>query len=97
MKIVRAMFGSKARFEDYAAVTELFFCGKADAKRLNISQSRCAGKYFERVYLKVRPRIVFCVWPPVLSYFQIIAGAGKRSSFLLTLSGHTVLVVEMPL
>ena len=36
MEIVQAMFGVRARFEDYAAVTELFFCGKVNAMGLNV-------------------------------------------------------------
>ena len=90
------MFGEQARFEDFAAVTELFFCAKLNAKGLNVSNSPCADQFFERVYMKVRPLMVFCVWPPVVSYFQRIARVGNERSFLLTLGGHTAMVVEMP-
>jgi hypothetical protein len=96
MEIVQAMFGRQARFEDFAAVTELYFCGTRNARGLDIKGSPCADRFFERVFLKVKPRIVFCVWPPVLSYFQRIAEAGDKQSFLMTLGRHTALVLQMP-
>jgi len=96
VKIVQRMFGERARFEEFAAVTELFFCAKLNAKGLNITHSPCAEIFFERVFLKVCPTIVFCVWPPVLSYFQRIGGAKNQRSFPLTIRGHTAMVAEMP-
>ncbi len=96
MQVVQKIFGRTAAFEDCAAVTQLFFCGKIDAKGLKLSASSCADKYFERVFLKVRPKIVFCVCPPAMAYFQRLAKAEGKKIFFLTLAEHTAVVVEMP-
>ncbi len=94
--IVQKLFGSEAHFEDCAAVTELFFCATRDSEGLPIAESPCAARYFERVFLKVRPLVVCCVWKSVLRYFQRLARAGNQSTFVLTLGGHSALVIEMP-
>ena len=96
MRVVELLFGKGAKFEDHAAVTELFFCASRNAKQLPIADSPCANFYFERVFLKVRPIVVFCVWKSVLKYFQKRARTWDRNSFLLTLGDHTALVVYIP-
>jgi hypothetical protein len=96
IEIVQKLFGAQVKFEDFAAVTELFFCATKDSEGLPIAESPCARKFFERVFLKVKPVIVCCVWKSVLRYFQRLARAGNRTSFVLTIGGHSALVIEMP-
>jgi hypothetical protein len=69
-KIVAALYGRGEKFEDHAAVTELFFCASANSSKLPKDNYPCADLYFDRVFLKVRPRLVICVWKTSLTYFQ---------------------------
>jgi len=98
MRVVQSLFGLDAKFEDHAAVTELFLCATPKAKHLMpiIADSPCANLYFERVFLKVRPALVLPVFPDVLNYFQRLARAGNQNGFLLALGGHTACVVHIP-
>jgi hypothetical protein len=96
MKVVQLLFGKDAKFEKHAAATELFFCATPHAKNLPIEESPCADLYFERVFLKVRPIVVLCVWQSVLRYFQRRAGALNQNGFLLTIGGHSALVMHLP-
>ena len=96
VRMVRALFGEQAKFEDHAAVTELFLCATGNAKKLPVSESPCAKLYFERTFLKVRPILILPVWPSVLGYFQKIAKAPGEKCFQLTLGGHSALVAYLP-
>jgi hypothetical protein len=96
MAVVQSLFGKDAKFEEHAAVTELFFCASPSSRNLPIEESPCADIYFERVFLKVRPILVLCVWPRALGYFQKRAGALNQNGFLLTIGGHSALVMHLP-
>ncbi len=67
---VERVFGPGAKFEDHAAVTELFFCASANSKGLPIVKSPCADKHFEDVLRLVEPKAVVCVGVRVFRYFR---------------------------
>ena len=96
MAVMQFLFGQDARFEDHAAVTELVLCASRNSEKLAVADSPCANRFFDTVFLKVRPLVVFCVWKSVLPYFQRRAGAWNQNSFLLTVADHTALVVYLP-
>jgi hypothetical protein len=93
--IVEALYGKGEKFENHAAVTELFFCGTKRTKNLPWNGSPCADRYFERVFLKVRPRIVICVWKKAFDYLRSRFYEGPNEGFLISLGGHTAVVVYL--
>jgi hypothetical protein len=81
VEIMEAFYGEGARFEDHAAVTELFFCATPNSSRLPRDNNPCADLFFDRVFLKVQPRLVICVWKSVFNYFQRRMRINKRENF----------------
>jgi hypothetical protein len=67
-EIVAALYGRGEKFEDHAVVTELFFCASANSSKLPKNNYPCADLYFDRVFRKVQPRLVICVWKTTLTY-----------------------------
>ena len=96
MAIVEALYGKDAKFEDHAAVTELFLCATTDSKTLPRDVNPCAERYFDRVFLKVRPKVVICVWKTPFDYFRNRCGARPNQDFRLTIQGHTAAVILSP-
>lgn len=94
--IVESLFGKNARFEDHAAVTELFYCATTNAMHLPQGATPCADLYFDRVFLRVRPRLVICVWKTALNYFRRRAGVVAGENLLVTIGGHSAVVVFLP-
>jgi len=94
--ITEAMFGMGAKFEEHAAVTELFFCATKNAQNLPKYSYPCADLFFDRVFLKVRPRLVVCVWKSAFEYFRRRFGIKGTESFLITIGGHKSMVVYLP-
>ncbi len=93
MRLVQRMFGEQARFEDYAAVTELFFCATETAGKLPCASSPCANTYFKRVFEQVSPRVVVCVGKKVLRYFQNRFDGGESERFVMRLGERTAVVM----
>jgi hypothetical protein len=52
-KVVTAVFGERAAFEDHAAVTELFLCATEDSSALRVDTSPCAERYLARVLARI--------------------------------------------
>lgn len=94
-EIVEALYGEGARFENHAVVTELFFCATLNSNRLP-RDNPCADLFFDRVFLKVQPRLVICVWKRALEYFRHRFHAIAQGNFLMTISGHSAIVVFLP-
>ena len=76
VEVVEGVYGRGARFEDHAAVTELFFCASADSAGLPPVRSECADRYFKTVLRLVAPRVVICVGARVFKYFRDRYGGG---------------------
>jgi hypothetical protein len=76
VQVVEGVFGSGAKFEDHAAVTELFFCASTDSGRLPPVRSQCADRYFDVVLRLVALRVVVCVGARVFRYFRGRYGGG---------------------
>ena len=96
VEIVESLYGDGAKFEDHAAVTELFFCATENAANLPINIYPCADLYFDRVFRKVKPRIVVCVWKTVFEYFRRRFHMNTNESFLITIEEHSSMVVFLP-
>jgi hypothetical protein len=96
VKIVEALFGKGARFENHAAVTELFFCATRNSSTLPRDDYPCAKLFFDRVYLKVQPRLIICVWKSVFDYFRRRCHISTNENFIITIGGHSALVVFLP-
>ena len=94
--IVEALYGKNAKFEDHAAVTELFLCATEDSKNLPSGVNPCAKLYFDRVFLKVRPKMVICVWKSAFNYFLRRCRAHADQNFLITIQGYSAAVVFLP-
>lgn len=95
VQVVEGVFGPGARFEDHAAVTEVFFCASASSVSLPPVRSQCADRYFETVLRLVLPRIVVCVGSRVFRYFRDRYGRAG-GAIRLQLSQGTADVVRMP-
>ena len=93
MAIVEALYGKDARFENHAAVTELYLCATKNAKGLPSDVKPCADLYFDRVFLKVRPKVVICVWKTAFDYFRNRCRAKSNQNFLLTIQDHSAPVI----
>ena len=92
--IVQRVFGRRARFEECAVATELFFCASADSKGLPESGSDCAEEYLEDVLQQVGPKVIICLGERVLGYMQAQFGGGEFRSFRLP--DDSALVVTVP-
>lgn len=93
MAIVEALYGTDAKFEDHAAVTELFLCATKDSENLPRYANPCAERYFDRVFLKVRPKMVICVWKRAFDYFRRRCRAQINQNCILTIQDHSAVVV----
>jgi hypothetical protein len=96
VEIVEALFGQGAKFEDHAAVTELYFCATPNATALPTNHYPCADLFFDRVFLKVQPRFVICVWKKVFDYFRRRFHITTYESFIITIKGHSSIVIFLP-
>jgi hypothetical protein len=95
LRLVECVFGEGARFEDHAAVTELFLCAKETSTGLPSDHSPCADRFLERTMLQVRPRVVIAVGKPVEDYFRNLE-LSCASHFDVNLAGIAVTVVVVP-
>jgi hypothetical protein len=92
-RIVGSIF-KNSRFEDRAAVTELFLCATKDASTFPAGQSRCADTYFETVVRAVEPEVIVMLGRKVRRYMERRYGirgtqsravvAGKTRTFIHT-------------
>jgi uracil-DNA glycosylase len=69
VEFVEGVFGSGAKFEEHAAVTELYFCATTNSEGLPKVGSQCADRYLERILMLVSPKVVICVGKQVWTYF----------------------------
>jgi hypothetical protein len=93
--IVREVFGPGARFEDHAAVTELFFCATEDAEPLRRMMSPCANTYMDAVLDQVKPRAIIAVGETVMRYLRWRFEAEGEDRFEVQLDGAPVQVVRI--
>ncbi|HEY1662992.1 MAG TPA: hypothetical protein VGI03_11285 [Verrucomicrobiae bacterium] len=96
MNIVKMFYGEGSRFEDHAVVTELFLCATGNTQKLPRGHYPCANRFFDRVFLKVQPRFVICIWKRVFDYFQKQAHIVTDENFPITIGGHTSAVIYLP-
>jgi hypothetical protein len=95
IEIVETVFGCGPKFENHAAVTELFFCASVDSAHLGNVGSRCADRYFEGVLKLVAPKVVVCVGARVFRYFRNRYG-GEGEKFPLQFGQLMEEVVRIP-
>ena len=70
VEIVETAFGVSARFEDYAAVTELLLCASASSPPVDLTTSPCAKAFLARTVDQVRPEVIVGVGAAVDEYFR---------------------------
>lgn len=92
MEIVEGVFGRGEKFEDHAAVTELFYCATPDSTGLPPVESRCADRHFGEVLRLVRPKVVLCVGARVFRYFA----SKRRNAAGVTFDGLRADLVRIP-
>ena len=95
MQIARNIYPQR-RFEDIAAVTELFFCASESAGRLPIDHSPCAAKYFERVLSVIQPSVVFAVGRRVEGHMMRRFGCKNGAKFARWGDEGQAMVIGMP-
>lgn len=96
MKIVEGIYGTGAKFEDHAAVTELYFCASADANWLPEEGSDCADEYFGEVLAQVQPKVIICLGERVLGYMQEQYDGGSSRVFRIAGGGALVICIPHP-
>ncbi len=100
VKLVEAVFGSGARFEDYAAVTELFLCASEDSTGVQRAVAQnlfpCADRYFAQVLAQAKPLVVVAVGAPPARYLRRQQISHGPDSYCIRLGGHEAAVVELP-
>lgn len=67
--IANAAFPGK-RFDEVAAVTELFLCATPNGTGLPFDSSPCANRYLDHTITEVEPSVIVAVGRLVWSYFQ---------------------------
>jgi uracil-DNA glycosylase len=95
--IVQRVYGFESKFEDHAAVTELFYCATMDTNAgLPESGSDCADEYLGDVLNKVQPKVIICLGERVLKYMQERFEAGDARVFRTATGGSLVICVPHP-
>lgn len=95
VRLVQRVFGHDVRFEDHAAVTELFLCATESSYRLPRDTSPCADRYLWKTIRQVQPRVIIAVGKPVEAYFRRL-GSSTESEFPVTIDRATATVIIVP-
>jgi hypothetical protein len=82
------------RFDEVAAVTELFLCATSSGAGLPFESSPCASRYLDRTIAEVQPTVIVTMGKLVFSYFQSVYGAGMDVS-VIAASGRSVTVIPV--
>lgn len=100
VNLVEAVFGHGSRFEDHAAVTELFLCASEDSTGIQraVAENRfpCADRYFARVLAQVSPLVVVAIGAPPARYLRRQRIGHPGDAYRIRTGGHEVTVVELP-
>lgn len=68
MVVIEGVFGARTKFEEVAAVTELYLCAnESGSALLDAGKSKCAERYLQRVIGIVKPQAVIAVGGKVQS------------------------------
>lgn len=92
-RIAAALFPGR-RFEEIAAVTELYFCATDSSEGLQKGERRCAERHLGLVFQIVRPRVVIAVGRDAERYLRPRFGA-QNGPFRAAPGGVRVLVVPV--
>jgi hypothetical protein len=96
-KVVTAVFGDGAYFEDHAAVTELFLCASENARRLpRLGKSPCADCYLGRVVQQVMPEVIIAVGVMPRDYLVAWSVGHGDGVWRVEIAGHQAWAVYLP-
>jgi uracil-DNA glycosylase len=96
VEIVETAFGVSARFEDYAAVTELLLCASASSPPVDLTTSPCAKAFLARTVDQVRPEVIVGVGAAVDEYFRSRATRRGDLVFRAVIGRHHAWLVPVP-
>ncbi|HLH64710.1 MAG TPA: uracil-DNA glycosylase family protein [Solirubrobacteraceae bacterium] len=96
MEIVESAFGIGARFEDYAAVTELLLCATVSSPPVDLTTSPCAKEFLARTVDQVRPEVIVAVGTTVDNYFR--SRTTQRGGLVLSVAigRHNAWLIPVP-
>jgi uracil-DNA glycosylase len=97
IRLVKILFGEYCKFENVAAVTEIFLCATKDSNGLPSPESPCADIYFGDTVGLTNPKVIVAVGGRVMEYFNILPNnKWIQNQMVLKFDGRAIPVDSIP-